>query len=74
MSAEFPRLELTCVMARHGRLLTEVQANDDRAVIVRAVEVYDQLAERLTRERCEFSLHIANLRARLREVDPEFTS
>lgn len=65
---EFPREELEAL----AKNLAAAYRADSSAYIRKAITVYDQLAERCTRDRTEASLHIANLRARLLAVDPEF--
>ena len=70
--AEFPRIELTVAVARHGRLLPCDQVQQDTDAIYRAIACYDQLVDRLLHERTESSITIGNLRERLRAVDPQF--
>lgn len=77
--AEFPRAELmgwivTLQNVRTDKAPASVEAVRERriATIRAAVKAYEQLQERCVMDRTELSIEIANLRARLREVDPQF--
>jgi hypothetical protein len=63
--ADFPRIELVMALHRHGRLITPEEFHRDCDAITRAVEAYDQLAERCVMDATKASLEIANLRAQL---------
>ncbi len=66
--SQFPRIDLAIAHDRHGRLLTKEQIAYDRDVIVNAVEAYDQLSDRLVRDRAEWSLQMAELRQQLADA------
>lgn len=71
MSAEFPRIALLSIVGRIGHILTQEQKAADQAVILLAVQRYDELAERLVFDATQHSIEVGNLRARLRDVDPQ---
>lgn len=66
--AEFPTLSLLRIAEDLDRRGCPFNADAIRS----AVKSYDQLSERCVMDRTELSIEIANLRARLREVDPQF--
>lgn len=66
--AEFPREELQTL----ATYLDGIALWSNAAHIGEAIKAYDELAERLVMDAVKASLEIANLRARLREVDPQF--
>ena len=68
--SEFPRDELRELAMK---LYQSGEWSGAYSLISTAVKRYDELAERCTMDRTESSLHIANLRSRLAEVDPEFS-
>lgn len=69
---EFPRAELEQIARECRRTFIPQKGLPMASSCHAAIKAYDELADRLLRERLEWSIQIANYRARLREIDPAF--